>query len=109
MNTNHQTLIATRLETPAVSAVPYRWVVENEVEQLKNRLLRGELQAAAGLDQNVLLRRAANEAAALAWLTPFPLLVLPVLFDEKARAARRKAERQARIRRETVGFLTLTE
>ena len=40
------------------------------------------------------MRRAANEAAALAWLTPFPLLVLPALLDEKAEAARRQAERQ---------------
>lgn len=30
------------------------------------------------------LRRAANEAAALALVTPFPLLVFPGLFQEKA-------------------------
>jgi len=43
------------------------------------------------------LRRAANEAAALAWVTTFPLLVFPVLFEEKTALAVRQAARQARI------------
>jgi hypothetical protein len=43
------------------------------------------------------LRRAANDAAALAWATLYPLLVFPVLFEEKIAAALRQAERQARI------------
>ena len=43
------------------------------------------------------MRRAANEAAALAWATLYPLLVFPVLFEEKIEAALRQAERQARI------------
>jgi hypothetical protein len=43
------------------------------------------------------LRRAANDAAALAWATLYPLLVFPVLFEEQTRAALRQAERQARI------------
>jgi hypothetical protein len=43
------------------------------------------------------LRRAANEAAALAWASIYPLLVFPVLFEEKTQAALRQAERQARI------------
>ena len=46
---------------------------------------------------NAPLRRAANEAAALAWVTLYPLLVFPVLFEEKAAAAVRQTERQARI------------
>ena len=36
---------------------------------------------------NVPLRRAANEAAALAWATVFPLLVFPALFEEMTEAA----------------------
>ena len=43
---------------------------------------------------NVLIRRAANEASAIAWTTPFPLLVLPTLLEEKVRRARRQAEHQ---------------
>ena len=41
------------------------------------------------------LRRAANEALALAWATPFPLLVLPELLREKARSARLYTRKQA--------------
>jgi hypothetical protein len=44
------------------------------------------------------LRRAANDAAALAWDTLYPLLVFPVLFEEKIEAALRHATRQACIR-----------
>ena len=43
-------------------------------------------------------RRAANEAAALAWITAYPLLVFPALFDEKADMAISRAERQEEIR-----------
>ena len=46
---------------------------------------------------NAPLRRAANDAAALAWTTVFPLLVFPVLFEEKTDAAILRVERQARI------------
>lgn len=33
------------------------------------------------------IRRAANEAAAMAWTTPYPMLVLPELLKEMARRA----------------------
>jgi hypothetical protein len=35
----------------------------------------------------------------MAWLTPFPLLVLPELLAEKTRLAQRRIERQKRVRR----------
>jgi hypothetical protein len=44
------------------------------------------------------LRRAANEAAAIAWMTPFPLLFFPALFEEKTAAARRQAAQQQKVR-----------
>lgn len=44
------------------------------------------------------LRRAANEAAALAWLEPHPLLVFPTLFAEFADRARSRARLQAQVR-----------
>ena len=65
-------------------------------EQLKNRLLAQQLLAAAP-ELNAPLRRAANDAAALAWATVFPLLVFPVLFEGKTDAAVLRAGRQARI------------
>ncbi|HUB87089.1 MAG TPA: hypothetical protein VMB22_04300, partial [Verrucomicrobiae bacterium] len=86
----------TRFELRPAPPAPFRAVVENEFEQLKGRLLAEQL-AGAGPELNVPVRRAANEAAALAWATIFPLLVFPALFEEKIAAAARQAERQARI------------
>jgi len=77
--------------------------------RLRGRLLRPLL---AGTNNPVLqagLRRAASEAESLAWLTPFPLLVLPVLFEEKVRKARHYAIRQAELRESTREWLSLTE
>ena len=50
------------------------------------------------LATNGFVRRAANEAAALAWDTRFPLLVFPGLFEEKAANAVRQVQRQLNIR-----------
>jgi hypothetical protein len=86
----------TRFEVPSV---PFRGTHETELERLKRRLLRSLLDENAGPEQNVTLRRAANDAASLAWLTPYPLLVFPALLEEKAERARVQIRRQARIRR----------
>ena len=56
------------------------------VNETKNAVLR----------QN--LHRAADEAAAMAWMTPFPLLFMPTLFEEKTLAARLRTVRQGQIR-----------
>jgi len=93
----------------ATTAQPFRGVVENELERLKERLLTSELARTTSLEANVLLRRAANEAVSLVWLTPYPLLLLPVLFAEKARDARRHAGRQALIRERSSELLALAE
>lgn len=100
---------ATRFEPRVRAGGPFRRVMENELEQLKNRLLARELVRTTTLGQNVSLRRAANEAAALVWLTPYPLLLLPVLFEEKVRTARIKTGRQALIRERSNELLTLAE
>lgn len=55
------------------------------------------------------LQRAAAEAESLAWLNPYPLLVLPLLLEEKAREARRYAARQAAFREASREWLTLSE
>jgi hypothetical protein len=44
------------------------------------------------------VRRAANEAVALAWVTPYPLLTFPGLFEEKLETALHYAERQNSVR-----------
>jgi len=86
----------TRFELQPATAVPFRAAQETEFERLKTKLLAEQLfDATPGL--NAPLRRAANDAAALAWATKFPLLVFPMLFQEKAKAAINRAKRQALI------------
>jgi len=87
-----------RFELRPATDLPYRLTQMTELERLKGRLLLRQLDEPASLEVNALVRRAANEAAALAWVSPFPLLLFPELFTEKARTARRQATRQARIR-----------
>jgi hypothetical protein len=89
----------------ARAPVPSRGPAEHELEQLKARLLRPLLSPAAEPGLNIALRRAANEAASVAWFTPFPLLFFPTLLEEKAANARRQQERQREIRRRTQGLL----
>ena len=88
----------THFDVVPVAAVPFRGTRETELEQFKNRLLRAALNEAAEAEFYAPLRRAANEAAALAWTTPFPLLFLPTLFEEKVAAARRQFERAQSVR-----------
>ena len=93
----------TRPNTPAIrfvlkpaTAEPFRSGLETDFEQLKARLL-AEALAAARPEFNAPLRRAANEAAGLAWISRHPLLLFPALFEEKSRTALSHAERQTRI------------
>ena len=76
---------------------PFRAAQETEFERLKVKLLAARLAQAPALEFTPPLRRAANDAAALAWATLFPLLVFPVLSEEKAHTALRRLERQAHI------------
>ena len=86
----------TRFELRPTPSAPFRATKETEFERLKTELLAKQLEGATP-EVNVPLRRAANEAAALAWVTFYPLLVFPVLFEEKTAVALRQAQRQARI------------
>ena len=70
----------------------------SQLDQLKEQLLQpvlNSIQSAVVIGE---LRRAANEAAALAWFTVCPILVLPTLMEEKVRSALQWWERQERIR-----------
>jgi len=88
----------TRFDLRPAPVAPFRATEETELERLKTRLLLEQLTHAADADLNARLRRAANEAAALAWNTAVPLLVFPTLFEEKAEAALLQAARQEYIR-----------
>jgi protoporphyrinogen oxidase len=81
-----------------VAPTPFRAAETTQLDNLKDRLLRQFLDQTNDPGQNTALRRAANDAVALAWVTQYPLLVFPTLLEEKARAALLQAERQARIR-----------
>lgn len=99
MNTKLDTL-STRFEEPTrfETPVPFRGTEPTALERLRERLLREALAGARGPDEPVLLRRAANEAAALAAITPFPVLFFPTLFEEKRSSARAYVGRQERVR-----------
>jgi hypothetical protein len=79
-----------RFELRPVTAAPFRAVFEDRFERLKARLLAESLDGVWEPKLNSEVRRAANEAAALAWLTPYPLLVFPSLFEERAKATLRE-------------------
>jgi hypothetical protein len=88
----------TRFELRPAPAAPFRALQETALERLKDQLLHERLARAKAPAFNAPLRRAASDAAALAWVTGYPLLVFPVLFDEKARAALLHAQRQDSVR-----------
>jgi hypothetical protein len=81
----------TRFAVTPVPAAPFRGTDETPLERLKHRLLGELLRDAEAPTLFAPLRRAANEATALAETTAYPLLVLPALLEEKARTARRQA------------------
>lgn len=89
----------TRFVVKPAAAAPFRAIQETELERLKNRLLQERLARINEMELNVRLRRAANEAAALAWMTTFPLLVFPTLFEEMAHTALLQAGQQAYVRK----------
>ena len=64
---------------------------------LKQRLLLRCLNEVPDLATHTLIIHESNEAAWLAWLTLYPLLTFPCLFEERAAAATDQARRQARL------------
>lgn len=91
----------TRFEIRPAPPTPFRADQEGRFERLRSRLLAEQLRVTLGARRVTQVRRAANEAAALAWVTPYPLLVFPVLFNEKAEEALLRADRQERVREQT--------
>jgi hypothetical protein len=79
--------------------VPCRGPLEAQLEELKERLVQGFMDNVANLALARDLKWAANEAAALAWSTACPILILPTLLEEKIRATFAKWEKQEGIRR----------
>ncbi len=87
----------TRFELKPAPPAPFRAAQETKFERLKNDLLDERLEELLDPEFNSYLRAAANEAAALAWVTPYPLLVFPALFEEKADSALHLVEKQEEV------------
>ena len=101
MNTNYRRVPTrfapeTRFEVTAVPAEPTALIDEAQFERLKERLLFERVQELRDREFRSQILRAANEAAALAWVTPYPVLVFPALFEEKAQAVLTSEESRAR-------------
>ncbi|HZQ46630.1 MAG TPA: hypothetical protein VFC07_06450 [Verrucomicrobiae bacterium] len=88
-----------------VDAIPFRATQTTGLELLKNRLLRNLLEKTTDPEENTLLRRAANDAAALAWATSYPVLLFPALLEEKAREALLQRQRQTRVLQRSLNLL----
>src|SRR5256885_16556774 len=94
--TRQQPHLAARADARLAPAQP------TELERLKERLLQELLvQTADWPELNPAYRRAANDAVSLAWVTPFPLLFLPALLEEKAAETRQRTARQQTVLRRT--------
>src|SRR5262245_56799829 len=78
-------------------SAPVRGAAEAKLDSLKEQLLQPLMEKTSDQDAEAALRRAGTEAAALAWTTPFPLLFLPALLDEKVDRAERYLARQKSI------------
>jgi len=65
--------------------------------QLTEQLIQKLVAEVQDLLPENMVRQAVTEAEALAWSTPFPLLFLPVLAEEKVLTARRWASHQTEI------------
>jgi hypothetical protein len=112
MNATHQTAcrrVPTRFARPTrfkvrpTAAPAVRAALNARLERLKDRLLAPHVNAPD--DLTPFLRRAAEEAASLAWTTPYPLFILPELLEEKVAAARLHAARQASVLRRSQALL----
>src|SRR4051812_32740372 len=80
---------------------PIRGPIEGQLEQLKQSLLLPVLERIPNTALVKELSRAANEAAALAWWTICPILVLPALLEEKVRETLKKWDTQERLLRKS--------
>lgn len=89
---------ATESEGLKSLSAPVRGPVETQLEGLKEQLLQPILERVSNSELVKEILWAANEAAALAWCTICPVLVLPLLLEEKVRAAFAKWEKQQRVR-----------
>jgi len=91
----------TRFELRPAPPAELRASVEHEFDRLKSQLLAEKLYLASHAELYAPLRRVADEAAAVAWTSSFPLLLFPALFEEKVAEFTLHVARQKRIHAQT--------
>src|SRR2546427_390010 len=96
---------ASQLDSNLVSAGRLKAGGIGALQELKQRLVQETASARSDPATLSWLWRAAEEAASMAWTTPFPLLVLPELFAEKAAEACLRSQRQRDIRQRSLGLI----
>src|SRR5215212_7785775 len=79
-------------------SAPVRGEVEAQLDTLKEQLVRPILEKVRDSALSSEILWAANEAAALAWCTVCPVLILPLLLEEKVRRAMAKWEKQQQVK-----------
>lgn len=99
----------TRFEVPLKKGGLPLPFVEARFGQYKRRLVGRLVRQYREAEIRRRLRHAVLEAEALAWATPYPLLVMQELAEEKVRTARCHARRQTRIRARSEAILTEVE
>lgn len=103
MRTNRTNKIETRFEPETRFAVKFspkgahRQQVAEQLERMRQRLLAHHLMYAPDLELTPAIWRAAQDAVSLAWYTPCPLLVFPLLLEEKVAAAIQQARKQQEV------------
>ena len=81
--------------------------IDLELQRLRSSLLAEYQQTVSGQPIETRLDLAANEAASIAWATTYPLLVFPLLLQEKVQEAERKARVQRGIYRRSQRIMSL--
>jgi len=76
-------------------AVPLTNRANMQLHQLKQKMVLVMLEGTANRNLHKRICGAANQAAALAWTTPYPSLVFPCLFEELADSVREAFQQQS--------------
>ena len=95
---NRSTKTLAEFESDAAAITPRRGLLEQQLDELKEQLLTPLLHSVENVRLVAELRWVANEAAALAWFSVCPILVLPALLEEKTQQALHRWRRQEQMR-----------
>jgi len=97
------------LRWPERPGVVDRVVRLQQLDELKRRLLQQYIYQLPEVEYVPAVRRAVEEAAALAWSTPVPHLFLPELLAEKVAGAKEWVDRQRKIRERSRQIISFSE